>query len=556
MIRDDIRTLIAEAVERAQANQQLPQVAVPDVQVERAKNPAHGDYASSLALRMSRAARMNPMDIASVIATHLQLPPAVEAVQVAPPGFLNFRLSEGWLADQVDAILGEGTEYARATIGEGQRVQVEFVSANPTGPLHVGTGRGAALGDSLARVLERAGYSVHREYYVNDAGSRMEAFNQSVYARYAQQFDQPVEVPEDGYPGDYLKDVAATIASEEGRRYLDQSREEASVALGRRGMQLLIDQIRHDLDQMNVQFDNWYYEQSLFDEGRVQQALDALRQRGFVVEREGAVWFTSTAIGDDKDNVLVRSNGLPTYFASDVAYHYDKLVEREFDLAIDIWGADHQGHVPRMKSVVSALGVDPSRLVVLLYQLVNLIRDGQLLAMGKRTGAFVTLREVLDDVGSDAVRFFLVARSPDAMMDFDLNLAKAHSNENPVYWVQMAHARMCNILRQPGVPEYADGDVHLLTHPNELALVRELLVLPAIVVDAATALAPNSITEYALDLARATHRFYQECQVMGDHPELSKARLKLVAAARDVMRITLDLIGVSAPEYMERREGN
>jgi len=550
MIRDDIRQVIADAVHRAQADQQLPSVGVPDITVERPANAGHGDYASSLALRMARAVRMPPMTIASTIATHMSLPPSVASVRVDPPGFMNFQLAPAWLTEQVDAILTEGARYGAVDLGRGQRVQVEYVSANPTGPLHVGTGRGAALGDSLARVMRWVGYEVDREYYVNDAGSRMDAFNASVYARYAQHFGFDASIPEDGYPGDYVRELAESIAASDGRRFLDMDKAEALPHLGRKGMDLLLAQIRNDLERVNVRFDRWFSEQSLYDGGAVQRAIDALRERGYVIEREGAIWFASSALGDDKDSVLVRSNGLPTYFASDVAYHYDKLIERGYDLAIDVWGADHQGHVPRMKAVVGAIGGDPTHLVVLLYQLVNLIRDGRPIPMGKRTGTFVTLREVLDEVGSDAVRFFLVARSADAMMDFDLDLAKAQSDVNPVYYVQYAHARIASIMRRAGDVDYASGDVSLLTHEAEHGLIRKMLMFPEVVVDAATSMAPHPLPHYAQDLANAFHSFYDECRVIGEDQELTKARLKLIASCKVILGSTLDLIGVSTPEEM------
>ena len=550
MIRDDLRQIILDATERAQAEQQLPAVAVPEVLVERPAHAAHGDYATSLPLRMARAARMEPLGIASAIATHIALPDSVAAVQVAPPGFLNFHLANSWLTEQVNGVLAAGSSFGAVSLGAGKRVQVEYVSANPTGPLHVGTGRGAALGDSLARVLERAGYTVEREYYVNDAGSRMEAFNNSVYARYAQHFGVARDVPEDGYPGDYLIDIAAAIAASEGDRFLREPEETAALQLGRLAMDRLIGEARADLDRLNVRFDSWFNEQSLFDSGKVQRALATLRERGFVVDREGATWFASSSLGDDKDNVLVRSNGLPTYFASDIAYHYDKLVDRNYDLAVDIWGADHQGHVPRMKSVAGALGVDQSRLVVLIYQLVNLLRDGKPVSMGKRTGTFVSLREALDEVGPDAIRFFLVGRSPDAMMDFDLDLAKTQSDVNPVYYVQYAHARIASILRRAEDIDYGGGDVSLLTHEAELALIRKMLMLPEIVADAATSLAPHPLPYYAQELATAFHSFYTECRVIGEDPELTRAHLKLVAASKTALAAVLDLIGVTAPEQM------
>lgn len=550
LIREQIRDLIAAGIERAQADHQLPSVAVPDIVVEKPAHSEHGDYASSLALKMARAARMAPMVIASAIATHISLPDSVAAVQVAAPGFLNFHLSPGWLARQVERILAAGEGYGCADIGHGRRALVEFVSANPTGPLHVGTGRGAALGDSLARVLERAGYRVEREYYVNDAGSRVDAFNASVYARYAQHFGISEEVPEDGYPGEYLRDIAAAIGASEGKRLLEAPREQALAEAGRLGMERVLEGVRDDLERLNVRFDRWFYEHSLFDSGLVQRALDFLIARGYVVEREGAIWFASSSLGEDRDNVLVRSNGQPTYFASDVAYHHDKLVERGYDLAVDVWGADHQGHVPRMKAVVAAIGADPARLQVVIYQLVNLVRGGRPLAMGKRTGAFVTLREVLDEVGPDPIRFFLAARSADAMMDFDLDLAKAQSDVNPVYYVQYAHARICSILRRAEEIDYAAGDVSLLRHEAELALIRKMLALPELVADAAIALAPHPIPHYAQELATAFHAFYDECRVISDDPELTRARLKLVAASKNVLGATLGTIGVSAPEHM------
>lgn len=581
MIRDELRSVIESAVRLAQATGLLPAVAPPEVAIERPASEAHGDYACSVALKMARAARMPPMAIAEAIARYAQLPLAVAALEVAEPGFLNFRLSPTWLRQQVDEILATGARWGSVDIGQGKRVQVEFVSANPTGPLHVGTGRGAALGDSLARVLTRAGYQVEREYYVNDAGSRMEAFNLSVQARYLQHFGQAAEVPPDGYPGDYVRELAAAIAERVSGGGLGPQ-PPTPETLGRLAVELLLQQIGDDLERLGVRFDRWFFEQSLFDDGKIDQALGLLREAGRVVEREGAVWFTSAALGEDRDNVLVRSNGLPTYFASDVAYHHDKLLARGYDLVVDVWGADHQGHVPRMKAVVEALGVDPARLVVLLYQLVNLVRGGQaglatgggnaggvpLLAagparMGKRSGQFVTLREVLDEVGPDPIRFFLVGRSPDAMMDFDLDLAKAQSDVNPVYYVQYAHARIAGLLRHAGrggvggwpptpnpQPPTPGGDVRLLTQPSELALIRKMLMLPEMVADAALSFAPHPLPHYGQDLATAFHTFYDQCRVVGEDEELTRARLKLVAACQLTLHALLDLIGVSAPESM------
>ncbi|MBI4213913.1 MAG: arginine--tRNA ligase [Chloroflexi bacterium] len=550
MIRDDLRRILEEAVAQAQASGDLPEIASPDVMVERPSSGSHGDYASPVALKLARAARMSPMAIAGAITAKLEPPPWVAAVDVAPPGFLNFYIAPHWLAQQVEAILAAGSDFARVDVGGGRPVQVEFVSANPTGPLHVGNGRGAALGDSLARVLDKAGYQVQREYYVNDAGSQMEMFNASVYARYAQHLGAAEELPAGGYPGEYVSDIAAAIAETNGRRFLEMDPSDAKVALGRLGVEMLLDQIREDLALMDVHYDRWFREQSLYDNRKVDQALQMLSEGGHVVEREGAVWFASASLGDERDNVLVRSNGLPTYFASDVAYHYDKFIERGFDTVIDVLGADHQGHVPRMKAVVGALGVESHRLVMLIYQLVNLVRQGRPVAMGKRSGEFVTLREVLGEVGPDAARFFLVGRSPDAMMEFDLDLAKAQSDVNPVYYVQYAHARMAGILRHAEGTDFRDGDPTLLSDPSELTLIRKMLELPEIVADAALALEPHPLPHYAQELATEFHTFYDRCRVIGDDPDLTKARLKLVAACQVALATTLDLIGVGAPDQM------
>jgi arginyl-tRNA synthetase len=561
MIKAELCALIADAITRAQAAGALPKTAVPEITLEPPRREEWGDYACSVALKMARSANMKPMDIATAVANQLggeRLPASVVAVEVAPPGFLNIHLNDDWLRQQVDAIYAAGARFGEVPLGDGRAVQVEYVSANPTGPLHVGAGRGAALGDTLANVLGHAGYAVQREYYINDAGSRMDAFYGSVYALYAQQFGLPEDVPADGYPGEYMVELAQGLAQEHGRRFLELPRADAQAELGRLGMARLLDGIRADLGEMGVRFDDWYSEQSLFDAGLVAEAMDRLRQQGYVAEREGAVWFTSSDLGEDKDNVLIRSNGVPTYFSSDIAYHYDKLVRRGYDTAIDIWGADHQGHVPRMRAVLTALGLDPDRLRVVVYQLVNLVRDGKPVRMGKRTGTFVTLREVLREVGPDAVRFFLVMRSADAMMDFDLDLAKEQSNKNPVYYVQYAHARCAGILarsrERPEPLDPADADVSLLTHEAELALIRKMTRLPEVVEAAAVSLAPHSLPYYAMELATALNAFYDtdECRVLSDDvaPALSRARLKLVAACQVVLANTLALIGVQAPNEM------
>ena len=549
-VREMLRDLIAGVVQRAQQQGVLPSVAVPEVTVETPQNPEHGDYASNIALRMARTARMDPMAIALALANQMAGTDFLSAVDVARPGFLNFRLSPAWIASQVNEILSQGSSFGSVPMGNGAAVQLEYVSANPTGPLHVGAGRGAALGDSLANILSHAGYRVQREYYVNDAGSRMEAFYATLYARYVQQLGVQAELPVDGYAGEYMADLAREIVAEHGRQFLEMPKEEALPRLGKLGTDKMVDRIRADLERMNVRFDRWFSEQSLYDDGLIAGTIEKLRDRGYVVEREGAVWFASSAMGEDKDNVLVRSNGTPTYFASDAAYHYDKFILRGFDRVIDVWGADHQGHVPRMKTMAAGLGVDPEQLVVVIYQLVSLKRGGKPVRMSKRTGDVITLDEVLEEVGPDAVRFFLLARSPEAMMDFDLDLAKDQSNENPVYYVQYAHARIASILRYAGETDFAGGDVSLLTSQPEQELIRKMLMLPELVETAAANLEPHHLPHYAQEIAAVFHSFYKQCRVVSGDEALTKARLKLVSACKVVLGNTLALMGVNAPEQM------
>ena len=550
MIKDEITQLLVEAGRSAQAKGLLPTFALPHVPVQHPANPAYGDYASSLPLKLARAARMDPVAIARILVQELPSTDLFARVEIAPPGFVNFTLANEWLARQVEVIVGEGPGYGRVDLGHGQTVQVEFVSANPTGPLTAASGRGGALGDALANVLAAAGYRTTREYYINDSGSRMEAFNQTLYARYAQLLGVEVEVPADGYHGGYMIDVARDIIATEGDRFLRLPQKEAESELGRLGLARMLASIRETVALMGIRYDVWFSEQSLYDRSVVAHVLNLLRQRGYVQEREGAVWFVSTSLGEDKDNVLVRSNGVPTYFASDIAYHYDKFCIRKLGQVIDIWGADHQGHVPRMKAGVAALGVEPERLKVLIHQMITLRRGDEIVRLSKRTGDIITLAEVLEEVGADACRFFFLSRSAEAQMDFDLDLAKKQSNENPVYYVQYAHARIASILRYGAGIDYSGGDVSLLQHDAELALIRKMLEFPELVEMMARALEPHHLPHYAQELAALFHSFYTQCRVVSDDQALTKARLKLVRAAQTVLANALALMGISAPEQM------
>jgi arginyl-tRNA synthetase len=555
MIKDEIGQLVQAAVRKAQEAGDLPAAAIPDAPIERPQRPEHGDYGTGLAMRMARAAQMSPLDIATIIARHIDgesQSGVFAAVEVAPPGFINFRLSRDWLAAQVDAVLAAGPEFGNVPIGAGTRVQVEFVSANPVGPIHVGNGRGLALGDTLARVLSAAGFEVQREYFVNDAGTQTDIFAETLYIRYQQLFGRDVDIPEGGYPGEYMIDLARALKDEFGDSLLRPEGEEKPPEVNDRGVALMLENIREDLDAIGVQYDNWFSERSVYEDGTYEKTMALLRERGFVSEREGAVWFVSSSLGEEKDNVLVRSSGAPTYFASDIAYHYDKFVTRGFDRVINIWGADHQGHVPRMKAAVTALDVDPDRLEIIIYQLVTLKRGDEVIRLSKRAGDIITLRSVVEEVGADAARYNFVTRAADSHMEFDIELAKRQSAENPVYYVQYAHARIAGILAQAserGV-SYEDGDVGLLKEDAELDLVRKMLRLPELIEQIALSNEPHQLPYYATEMATAFHDFYEKCRVLSDDEPLSRARLKLVSAAKTVLARSLGLMGMSAPERM------
>jgi len=550
--KEQLVNALAEAASQAQRTGLLPVATLPEVAVERPQNSEFGDYATSFPLKLARTAGKNPLSIAADLVKILPVDSLVADVQIAPPGFINFTFKNSWLTSQVDAILEEGEEFVHSDAGKGLKVQLEFVSANPTGPLHVGNGRGAILGNVLANVLKSAGYNVEQEYYVNDAGNQINVFSRSLYARYCQALNIEYPFPEDGYQGAYLLDLAKEIVAEEGDRFLKVPPSEAEQELGSIGINKMLDCIRKDLELLGVVFDVWFRESSLYKDGTYQKVMEILRRDGFITEREGAVWFVSTALGDDKDNVVVRGDGSPTYFASDIAYHYDKFIRRKFDRVINIWGADHQGHVSRMKAVVSALGIDPNKLNVILYQLVTLCRGQEVVRLSKRSGDIITLREVIEEVGADACRFFFLSRSADSQMDFDLELAKKQSQENPVYYVQYAHARISSILRlarQKGI-DYSSGNVSLLTSEPELTLIRKMLRLGEVIEVITQTLEPHHLTYYSQDLATIFHSFYKQCRVITDDETLTKARLKLVEATRIILAKALHLMGITAPEKM------
>ncbi len=564
MVRDDIKRLIEQALHGAQAAGALPEFDIPAFEVLHPKQPEHGDYTANAALVIGAALRKqekqnsNPRTIAQALVDHLPQNPLLASAELAGPGFINVRLSDGWLQQQVAAVVHAGDRYAHNNRGAGKRCQVEFVSANPTGPIHYGGARNAVLGDAVANILAACGYDVQREYYVNDAGAQFALFGETLYARYMQALGHDIPLPEEGYQGEYMRDYAQTLCAQHGDRFATLPRAEAVPQIQAIGRTLVLRSLEEELARIGVRFDNWFSEKSLYDEGRVQEAIDFLEARGELYRREGALWFKASEYpGNEKDEVVVRSSGVPTYLAGDIAYHYDKLVRRGFDKVVNVWAVDHQGHVPRMKAVVAAFGLDPGRLVILLYDLVKLMREGQEVKLSKRKGTLIAIGDVVDEVGSDPIHFHLLLRSPESVIEFDLDLAVAQNNENPVFYVQYGHARICSILEKARAEGFAvDADpeaanLALLAHPSELALIRKILELEEQVELAAERLAPHLLTHYSIDLAKSFSAFYRDCRVVdAENRPLSEARLALCRAARTALVQTLTLLGVSAPESM------
>jgi arginyl-tRNA synthetase len=552
MLREKLINLLLQAIDSAQKSGKLPFAPIPDIAIERPQNPEHGDYATNLPLRLARAINTNPLTFARELVNFIPPSEEIEKVVAAPPGFINFTLKERWLASQVDTIIESGDNFGNSTYGKGSSVQVEFVSVNPTGPLHVGHGRGAILGSTLANVLAASGYRVEKEYYFNDAGSQMDAFKQSLYARYMQSIGIKKEVPENGYHGNYMIDIAKEIIWEHGNKFHNLPESEAMEQVGEIGVRKVMDKIKEELKLLRVEYDVWFSEQSLYRNEQYKKVLEILRKDRHLMDKDGATWFVSRALGEDKDNVVIRSSGSPTYFAADIAYHYNKFIERGFNRVINIWGADHQGHVTRMKAVVAALGINPENLTIIIHQMVTLKRGGELVRISKRTGDIITLREVMDEVGVDACRYFFLARSANSQMDFDLELAKKQSQDNPVYYIQYAHARIASIMRlaQERQISYDEGDVSLLKTPPELTLIRRLLQLPEIIETVAITLEPHHIAYYAQDLATIFHVFYRDCRVVTENEAMTKARLKLVRSVQIVLAKTLNLMSMTAPDKM------
>jgi arginyl-tRNA synthetase len=568
-VKDAISILVRNAVQAAVDAGELPFAEIPDPALERPRDASHGDWATSIALRSSKAARMNPRQVADIVSAHMAGHADIAAVEIAGPGFINIRLSDAALMRVVREAREEGADFGRVDLGQGKRVQVEFVSANPVGPLHVGHGRWAALGDSMARVLAHAGWSVEREFYVNDAGVQMDIFAKSVTARYLELCGDNVTFEPEWYQGAYITEIAREIHNDEGARWYDAVPATRESHFREKAYRAVLGHLKQVLSGMGVEFDVWFSERTLHEPGpdgltSIERGIATLRDAGFIYELDGATWFRSTDFGDDKDRVLIKADGEYTYFAADIAYHKNKF-DRGFDRVIDIWGADHHGYVARMKAACSALGHE-GQLDVVIGQLVNLFRNGEVVRMSKRTGEMVTFEELLDEVGADAARYWFLRRSTDQPVDFDIELARQQSADNPVFYVQYAHARICSILRKAagaqtadeavGVDSLAasvvraDADLTLLSADAELTLARKLGEFSDVVEAAARDLAPHRLTRYAEELAATFHQFYTQCRVMTEDAELTAARLYAVDATRCALRTVLGLLGVSAPERM------
>jgi arginyl-tRNA synthetase len=555
-MKEILRDLIKKGLESCFADRTLTAGQVPDIVIEKPAHEEHGDYATNVAMVMAKLEKKAPRMVADILTSHMDTHNNIlDRVEIAGPGFINFHIKKESWQKTLKTISSLGDTYGKSRIGAGKKVQVEFVSANPTGPLHIGHGRGAATGDAVASVLSAAGFDVFREYYINDAGNQMATLGKSIYLRYRELLGNPIEFPENCYQGDYIRDIARDAITKYGEKYMHVDEEQGIAFFSRFGGDIILKGIDDDLRDFGITFDNWYSEQSLFDGGKVDKALKTMKEKGLMYQHEGALWFRTTDFGDDKDRVVVRSNGATTYFASDIAYHCEKF-ERGFDWVIDVWGADHHGYVPRLKGIVKGLDRDPEDLKIILVQLVSLLRDGLPVAMSTRSGEFVTLKEVVDEVGRDAARFFFLMRRSDSQLDFDLELAKRQSTDNPVYYVQYAHARICSIFenaREKGFVLPTDQDsipLEKLTTDEEMAIIKTLNSFPETVEGSALTFEPHRITYYLQELAGQLHSFYNRNRVITEDAGLTTARLFLLKCVAQTLRNALTILGISAPERM------
>ena len=544
-----------DAARRAHENGELPSGSFPDIEIEVPKIESHGDFSSNLAMIMAREQKMAPRRIAETVLHHINDTEGIlDKTEIAGPGFINFFISASAWLPFLRRVHDAGPSYGASKMGRGRKVQLEFVSANPTGPLHVGHGRGAAVGDAVASILTFSGFDVQREYYINDSGRQIQTLGRSVFLRYRELFGEKITFPEDCYQGDYIRDLAETIRSDRGDDLLRKKEDEAIMVCARSAADAILTGIRDDLESFGVKYDKWFSEQSLYDNGLVERVIKDFQQQGIIYKKDDALWFRTTDDGDEKDRVVVRSNGRTTYFASDIAYHQEKY-SRGFDKVVDVWGADHHGYIPRMRASIEASGKKRDQFDVILVQLVNLLRAGEPVAMSTRAGEFVTLKDVIEEVGKDASRFIFLTRHYESPLDFDLELAKKKSNDNPVYYVQYVHARISSIIRkgrERGI-EQTNGNPEILAlirAPEEIRLIKAMARYPETVAFSAKLMEPHRITYYLMNLASVFHAYYNKHRVLADDPDLAMGRLYLVGAVQKVIRNGLGLLGVSAPDKM------
>jgi len=553
--KNEVKETVMNALGRLTAEGKLPAEPLPPFTVEQPADSSHGDFSCNAALVSAKTFRKNPRETASLIAEAAQLDGTLfERVEVAGPGFINFFLKPLWFGETVSTVISQGENYGRTDLGQGKRVLVEFVSANPTGPMHIGNARGGAIGDCLASLLDCAGYKTEREFYINDAGNQVNKFGLSLDIRYKQIFGSTEEMPEDSYHGQDIIDHARAFADKYGDKYMSVSEEERRKALVEYALPINIKGLEDDLLKYRIKYDTWFRESSLHESGKVAEVVEMLKAKGVTYEQDGALWFRATDFGDDQDRVLVRANGVPTYFVPDIAYHYNKLVTRGFDKAIDILGADHHGYIARMKAAMTALGVDADKLDIVIMQMVRLVRNGETVKLSKRSGKAITLATLLDEIPMDAARFFFNLRDPDTHLEFDLDLAVEESSKNPVFYVQYAHARICRLIEKLAEDGVTLGDISAdkltYTEEAELAVIRQLAALPDTINEAAKDYNPSKITRYSYELAQLFHKFYDTCKIKGEADNVVFSRLALCTAVRTVIKNLLDMLKVDAPDKM------
>jgi len=546
---------LLQALDSAIKNGELPPTQVSDAAIERPQNTHHGDFASSLPLKLAREMKMSPMTIGKILSNHIPEQGIIGESQIAPPGFVNLKLDSQWLLSQIHQIRDLKNSFGNLDVEEKRKIQIEYVSANPTGRLHIAHARGAVIGSALAKLLKAAGHTVEEEYYLNDAGNQIDKFNKSLLTRYKQIAGLEIDLPEDAYPGEDIIDVAKSVWDDEGDRYLRLDEDEAEESIGTKGIPKMIDGIKDDLESLRIKFDEWFSETSLYTQGEFETCMQLLNDKGFTTDRDGATWLESTKLGEHKDNVLIRTSGTPTYFASDIAYHYNKFDQRNFTEVIDVWGADHQGQIGRLRSALDALGIDSKKLKIIVVQMVRFKKGETSEKLSKRKGNVIPLIDLVDEIGADACRFLFLSRSNESQLEFDLDLAKKQSSENPVYYVQYGHARICSILRlaKERDIEFSDGDVSILGDPTELSLINKMLELPDVIETSVENLEAHHLPHYSMELATAFHTFYQNCRVVSSKKSdlpTTKARLLLVDSARLVLGRCLDLMSMNAPDEM------